>query len=66
MPLVPKRQVLDAMAAFAPIGDRDAALASMLAQAGLRDKPLYRPEEVAALGAAMMGQARQALGAEKV
>jgi hypothetical protein len=51
-PLIGRREALETLQAFVP--DAEALFAQALAQAGLKDRPYFRPDEVAQLGGALM------------
>ena len=58
MPAVRRSQVYETL--VAPLAkDGEATFRAALERAGLNDAPMFRPEEVAQLGAALMAMARE-------
>lgn len=65
MAAIAKRRLLESLGPFLPDGQAEALFAAAIADAGLPERALYAPPEVALIAKAIMGRA-QALGAMAV
>lgn len=65
MAAIAKRRLLESLGPFLPDGQAEALFAAAIADAGLPERALYAPSEVAVIARAIMGRA-QLLGAVAV
>jgi len=63
MPGIRRRSILETLEATLPPDEAERAFQGMLEAAGLKDKALYWPEELARLGEALMQRAQRGLAA---